>query len=86
MRRGHNEAALYYTIPYPTTTGIITSVFQYPHYPMAIYQVSGEYAMLWHGAKAGAFDLQHILMETLTSMRRAGMLIYNLRRVNDPLT
>ncbi|KAK2164746.1 hypothetical protein LSH36_59g02010 [Paralvinella palmiformis] len=46
---------------------------KYPHYPMAIYQVSGEYAMLWHGAKAGAFDLQHILMETLTSMRRAGV-------------
>ena len=39
---------------------------------MAIYQVSGEYAMLYHGAKAGAFDLRRILIETLTSMRRAG--------------
>ena len=28
--------------------------------------------MLWHGAQAGAFELQAVLMETLTSMRRAG--------------
>lgn len=39
---------------------------------MAIYQVSGEYAMIWHGAKAGAFGLKRILQETLISMRRAG--------------
>lgn len=45
---------------------------KYPEYPLAIYQVSGEYAMIWHGAKAGAFDLNSILLETLTSMRRAG--------------
>ena len=43
-----------------------------PDLPMAIYQVSGEYAMLYHGAKNGAFDLKTILLETLTSMRRAG--------------
>ena len=35
-------------------------------------QVSGEYAMLYHGSKAGAFDLKTIVMECLTSMRRAG--------------
>lgn len=45
---------------------------KYPEYPLAIYQVSGEYAMLWHGAAAGAFDLKGVLLETLTSMRRAG--------------
>ncbi|KAK2186767.1 hypothetical protein NP493_189g00054 [Ridgeia piscesae] len=45
---------------------------RYPNYPLALYQVSGEYAMLWHGAAAGAFDLRKILFETLTSMRRAG--------------
>lgn len=44
----------------------------YPHLPLFIYQVSGEYAMLWHGAKNGAFNLNAIVMETLTSMRRAG--------------
>ena len=51
---------------------LIIVVFQYPDHPLAIYQVSGEYAMLWHGAKAGAFELKRVLMETLTSMRRAG--------------
>lgn len=46
---------------------------KFPNHPLFVYQVSGEYAMLWHGAKAGAFDLNAIVMETMTSMRRAGM-------------
>lgn len=50
----------------------VTFSFQYPNHPLAIYQVSGEYAMLWHGAQAGAFDLKTVLKETLTGMRRAG--------------
>lgn len=37
-----------------------------------LLQVSGEYAMLYHGSKAGAFDLKTIVIECLTSMRRAG--------------
>lgn len=45
---------------------------RFPHLPLFIYQVSGEYAMLWHGAKNGAFNLNATLLETLTSMRRAG--------------
>ncbi|KAK3088025.1 hypothetical protein FSP39_013628 [Pinctada imbricata] len=45
---------------------------KYPTHPLAIYQVSGEFAMLYHGAKAGAFDLRSTLMEVLHSMRRAG--------------
>lgn len=45
---------------------------KFPNHPLFIYQVSGEYAMLWHGAQNGAFDLKAIVMETLTSMRRAG--------------
>ncbi|KAL3870904.1 hypothetical protein ACJMK2_038969 [Sinanodonta woodiana] len=45
---------------------------KYPSHPMAVYQVSGEYAMLYHGAKAGAFDLKTVLLEVLASMRRAG--------------
>jgi porphobilinogen synthase len=35
-------------------------------------QVSGEYAMLHHGAAAGAFSLDPTLVETMTCMRRAG--------------
>lgn len=44
----------------------------FPHHPMFIYQVSGEYAMLYHGAAGGAFNLEAILLEVMTSMRRAG--------------
>lgn len=45
---------------------------RHPELPMAIYQVSGEFAMIYHGAKAGAFDLKAILLETISCMRRAG--------------
>ena len=41
-------------------------------YVWFVFQVSGEYAMLWHGSVAGAFDLKTIVMESVTSMRRAG--------------
>ena len=41
-------------------------------YLLIYLQVSGEYAMLHHGAANGAFNLDTTLMEVLTSMRRAG--------------
>ncbi|XP_002741486.1 delta-aminolevulinic acid dehydratase-like [Saccoglossus kowalevskii] len=45
---------------------------KYPSIPLAIYQVSGEYAMLYHGWTAGALDLKKAVMESMISMRRAG--------------
>merc|ERR1712029_1267219 len=44
----------------------------FPNHPMFIYQASGEYAMIHHGAAAGAFNLETTLLEVATSMRRAG--------------
>ncbi|PSN31585.1 Delta-aminolevulinic acid dehydratase [Blattella germanica] len=44
----------------------------HPEYPLFVYQVSGEYAMLYHAAQAGAIDLRGVLEEVLLSMRRAG--------------
>uniref|UniRef100_A0A0K8TSS3 Delta-aminolevulinic acid dehydratase n=1 Tax=Tabanus bromius TaxID=304241 RepID=A0A0K8TSS3_TABBR len=44
----------------------------FPNIPLFVYHVSGEYAMLYHGAKSGALDLNRSLMEVMTSMRRAG--------------
>ncbi|XP_012146498.1 porphobilinogen synthase [Megachile rotundata] len=44
----------------------------HPEYPMFVYQVSGEYAMLYHGAQNGAINLENVLNEVLLSMRRAG--------------
>jgi len=52
---------------------IIKEVKQrFPHHPLAVYQVSGEYAMLWHAARANAFDLRAAVIESLVGMRRAG--------------
>jgi porphobilinogen synthase len=40
--------------------------------PVFAYQVSGEYAMIEHAAAAGAGDRDALILETLTSFRRAG--------------
>ena len=40
--------------------------------PVAAYQVSGEYAMLEAAAAAGGIDRERAMLETLTSIRRAG--------------
>lgn len=44
----------------------------HPEHPLFIYQVSGEFAMIAHAAKAGAIDLKTVLEEVLVAMRRAG--------------
>mgnify|MGYP002716592244 CR=1 FL=1 len=44
----------------------------YPNYPIAVYQVSGEYSMLKHAAQIGLFDLRQIVMETIIGFKRAG--------------
>ena len=41
-------------------------------YPIACYQVSGEYAMVCAGADAGVYDLRTMAFETCESMVRAG--------------
>ena len=45
---------------------------QHPTHPLAVYHVSGEFAMLWHGAQAGAFSLEAAVREAVTAFRRAG--------------
>ncbi|KAA6338361.1 Delta-aminolevulinic acid dehydratase [termite gut metagenome] len=45
---------------------------RFPNYPLVAYQVSGEYAMLKHGAKAGFFNEEQVFFETLTAIKRAG--------------
>ncbi len=51
---------------------LIRDVKERVRVPVAAYQVSGEYAMLHHAAKAGAFDLRAAVIESLTGLRRAG--------------
>jgi porphobilinogen synthase len=40
--------------------------------PLAVYNVSGEYAMLKHAGLAGLIDYERVMMETLMSFKRAG--------------
>jgi len=40
--------------------------------PLAAYQVSGEYAMIKAASERGWIDEERVMMETLTSIRRAG--------------
>ena len=42
------------------------------HLPVATYNVSGEYAMVKAAAANGWIDEKRIVLETLTSMKRAG--------------
>ncbi len=40
--------------------------------PLAVYNVSGEYAMLKHAGAAGLIDYERVMMETLIAFKRAG--------------
>ncbi|WP_428738300.1 porphobilinogen synthase [Sulfurimonas sp.] len=40
--------------------------------PMAVYNVSGEYAMLKHAGNAGLIDYDRVVMETMVAFKRAG--------------
>jgi porphobilinogen synthase len=44
----------------------------YPEMPLAAYNVSGEYAMLKAAAANGWLDEQRVILEALTSIKRAG--------------
>ncbi|MFV2017645.1 porphobilinogen synthase [Micromonospora sp. LOL_023] len=51
---------------------VIAAVRRIVHVPVAAYQVSGEYAMVEAAAANGWVDRERVIMETLTSIRRAG--------------
>jgi len=43
-----------------------------PDHPLAVYQVSGEYAMIVAGARAGVYDLRTMAFESTQGFLRAG--------------
>lgn len=43
-----------------------------PDHPLACYQVSGEFAMVHAGARAGVYDLRTMAFESVEGMVRAG--------------
>jgi porphobilinogen synthase len=51
---------------------VIRRVKQETGMPVAAYNVSGEYAMVKAAAQAGYLDERAAVLETLTSIRRAG--------------
>ncbi|MEM6256326.1 MAG: porphobilinogen synthase [Cyanobacteria bacterium P01_D01_bin.156] len=51
---------------------IICRIKQNTNLPIAAYNVSGEYAMVKAAAQQGWIDEQAVMLETLTSMKRAG--------------
>jgi porphobilinogen synthase len=54
--------------------------------PTFVYQVSGEYAMLMAAAQNGWLDERAVILESLTSIKRAGadgILTYFARRAAE---
>ncbi|TVP61903.1 MAG: porphobilinogen synthase [Leptolyngbya sp. LCM1.Bin17] len=51
---------------------IIHRIKQHTHLPVAAYNVSGEYAMVKAAAAQGWIDEKTVMLETLTSIKRAG--------------
>ncbi|MEI6623670.1 MAG: porphobilinogen synthase [Actinomycetes bacterium] len=51
---------------------IVSDVAARVNVPVAAYQVSGEYSMIEVAAAAGVIDRMPVIMETLTSIKRAG--------------
>ncbi|VEL43225.1 unnamed protein product [Protopolystoma xenopodis] len=63
------------TSPGEVETAVSSSLDEWnlPHHPLAVYHVSGEYAMLWQAVKSGALSsLEAVAMEIMLSFRRAG--------------
>ncbi len=56
-------------LPYLDVVAAVAANFDVP---VAAYQVSGEYAMVEAAAANGWLDRERVMMETLTSIRRAG--------------
>ena len=51
---------------------VVRKVRDHIHHPVAVYNVSGEYAMVKAAAQNGWIDEKRIVLETLISMKRAG--------------
>ena len=51
---------------------IVSRVKRETGYPVAAYQVSGEYAMICAAAERGWVDKDRVMMESLLGIRRAG--------------
>ena len=56
--------------------------------PLAVYNVSGEYAMLKAAGAAGVIDYENVMMETMIAFKRAGadiIISYHAKEVAEIL-
>ena len=51
---------------------VVRALAEVSELPVAVYNVSGEYAMLKAAASAGWLDYRSVVMEALIGMKRAG--------------
>lgn len=51
---------------------VLADIRRHSSRPLAVYHVSGEYAMIKAAAQAGVIDEQAVVMETLLAFKRAG--------------
>jgi len=58
--------------PALTYLDIIRDIKNRTNLPLAVYNVSGEYAMLKNAGAAGLIDYERVMMETLIGFKRAG--------------
>lgn len=68
---------------------VLANIRQHSSRPLAVYHVSGEYAMIKIAAQSGAIDERAIVMETMTAFKRAGadlVLTYFAEDIADWLT
>jgi len=67
---------------------IIRDIREATSLPLAVYNVSGEYAMLKHAGKAGLIDYNRVMMETMLGFKRAGadiIISYHAKEVAELL-
>ncbi|MDX1809572.1 MAG: porphobilinogen synthase [Sulfurospirillaceae bacterium] len=67
---------------------IIRDVREYTSLPLAVYNVSGEYAMLKAAGSAGVIDYERVMMETMLGFKRAGadiIISYHAKEVAEIL-
>ena len=69
MEEGADFLMVKPALPYLDIIRMVRDTFDLP---VAAYNVSGEYSMLKAAAQNGWIDEKRIVLETLTSMKRAG--------------
>jgi porphobilinogen synthase len=86
IEQGADAVMVKPALPYLDVVRMVKDTFEYP---TAAYNVSGEYAMVMAAAERGWLDERKVVLEVLTSIRRAGadlVVTYHAKRAAEWLT